>query len=414
MRGKNKLLFILLDGASDGLNYPKTSLDEARTTNLSKIAKISKGGLVYTIAKGISPESDAAALSFLGYNPLEVQITRGVLEALGAGLKFNEGDLALRCNFATAIGDEILDRRVGRSLSDEEAKELVNEIVSNVNLNYDYELVHTIGHRCVLVIRKKDKNLGSNISNLDPAYVRKGTIVHASAIIDRKIKLCEAFDEESKISAEIVNKFFIEARKVLENSKINLERKKKGLLPANILLLRDAGSSIPKVKKFEEKYKLKAAAIAEMPVEVGVAKILGIDVYKIEYIKSLEIYKIKANLTLNLLNKYDFVYVHIKGPDEPAHDGNFELKVKAIEEIDEYFFGELLNKLELDKISIFISCDHSTPVFLKSHSDDPVPFIYYKPEIKPDGILKFSEKECVKGSFGILEHAYEILKKFLS
>ncbi len=413
MRGKNKLLFILLDGASDGLNYPKTSLDEAKTTNLSKIAKISKGGLVYTIAKGISPESDAAALSFLGYNPLEVQITRGVLEALGAGLKFNEGDLALRCNFATAVGDEILDRRVGRSLSDEEAKELVNEIISNVNLNYNYELVHTVGHRCVLVIRKKDKNLGSNISNLDPAYIRKGTIVHAAAMIDRKIKLCEAFDEESKISAEIVNKFFIESRKVLENSKINLERKKKGLLPANILLLRDAGSSIPKVQKFEEKYKLKAAAIAEMPVEVGVAKLLGIDAYKIEYVKSLEIYKTKVNLTLDLLNKYDFVYVHIKGPDEPAHDGNFELKVKAIEEIDEYFFGELLNKLELDKISIFISCDHSTPVFLKSHSDDPVPFIYYKPGIKPDNISKFTEKECIKGSFGILEHAYDILNKIL-
>ena len=413
MRGKNKLLFILLDGASDGLNYPKASLDEAKTTNLSKIAKISKGGLVYNIAKGISTESDAAALSFLGYNPLEVQITRGVLEALGAGLKFNEGDLALRCNFATAVGDEIFDRRVGRSLSDDEAKELVNEIISNVNLNYDYELVHTVGHRCVLVIRKKDKNLGSNISNLDPAYIRKGTIVHAAAIIDRKIKLCEAFDEESKISAEIVNKFFIESRKVLENSKINLERKKKGLLPANILLLRDAGSSIPKVKKFEEKYKLKAAAIAEMPVEVGVAKLLGIDVYKIEYVKSLEIYKTKVNLTLDLLNKYDFVYVHIKGPDEPAHDGNFELKVKAIEEIDEYFFGELLNKLELDKISIFISCDHSTPVFLKSHSDDPVPFIYYKPGIKPDNISKFTEKECIKGSFGILEHAYDILNKIL-
>jgi 2,3-bisphosphoglycerate-independent phosphoglycerate mutase, archaeal form len=409
----HKILFILLDGASDGLNYPRTALEIAKMENLSKIAKISKAGLVYTIGKGISPESDAAALSFLGYNPLEINVARGFLEALGAGIEISEGDLALRCNFATAVGDEIIDRRVGRSLSDSEARELVKEIKSKVNIGYDYELIHTIGHRCVLVIKKKDKKLGSNISNLDPAYIRKGSVVHATAIMDKRIKLCEAFDEESRISAELVNKFFIESRKVLENSKINLERKKKGLLPANILLLRDAGSSMPNIQKFKDKYNLSAAAIAEMPVEVGVAKVIGIESYKMEYIKNPENYKAKVNLILNLLNSYEFIYVHIKGPDEPAHDGDLEIKVKTLEEIDTYFFGQLINNLELDKLIIFISCDHSTPVYLKAHSDDPVPFIFYKPGIKPDGIFKFSEKECLKGSFGILDHAYEILNKIL-
>jgi len=408
------VIFVVIDGGSDGLTNEKTAFEVARTENLSYLIKKAKTGLVYPIAKNVSPESDAAALSLLGYDPRQIKVSRGVLEALGADIEFNDGDLALRCNFATVDKEEnLVDRRVGRNLSDEEAKILVREINEKLKLPYEYVFLHTIGHRCVLVIKQKGNKFKSNISNIDPAYVRVGDITYAVPLKDRKIKLCEAFDEESKLAANIVNYFYLESRKILESSEINKKREKENLLKANAILLRDAGSSLPNVKSFKEKFNLKGVCFAEMPVEIGVAKLIKMDVIKLEYIKDYRGYIEKVKRIVEVLSKYDFIYVHLKGPDEYAHDGNFDMKVKSIEEIDEYFFGELLKRIDISKVSIIVTCDHSTPPSLKSHSSDPVPFMVYAPEIIPDNVKKFTEKECLNGTFGIIEHGFLLLEKLI-
>lgn len=405
-----KLLYVILDGAADSLTET-TSLGLARTENLSKLAARSKAGIVYPVAKGIAPESDSATLSMLGFDVKELKIARGVLEAIGAGINLRNGDLALRGNFATLEGDLLVDRRVGRSLSDEEAKTLVKEIKDSMAdiKGYEYELVHTVGHRCVLVIRKKEQFLSSNITNLDPAYVKIGGLVHALSSVPNKVELCKALDEESRLSAELVNHFFIETKKILENSEINSRRKKEGKLVANAILLRDAGSEIPSLRSFEERFGFKAICIADMPVEIGIARILKMDTswkYGFSYSE-------KAKAVAEYLNSYDFVFIHIKGADEKGHDGDLEGKVKVIEEIDRDFFGNLLKLIDINKVNILVTCDHSTPPSLKAHSDSPVPFMLYSPHFVRGDISKFSEIECSKGSFGTIEHGYQLLDAVL-
>ncbi|HLI45586.1 MAG TPA: alkaline phosphatase family protein [Geobacterales bacterium] len=407
----NKLIYIILDGASDGIEFSMTSFDVANKPNLDTIAKSAKGGLVYPIEKGIAPESDAATLSMLGYNPKEIKAARGVLEALGAGLDFEDGDLALRGNFATIQGSEVIDRRAGRDLTDEEAKMLVEEIKNSLSSvkGHRYELKHTIGHRCVLLIKKTNAPLSSRITNLDPAYVRIGDVVHALAEPKKQLEPVMPLDDDAREAADLVNAFFSESRAILERSPINARRKSLGKLVANAILLRDAGSNFPKVQSFKERFGLEPICIADMPVELGIAKLLGMG-----YIWSRGLsYEEKANLAIESLANHSFVFVHIKGADERGHDGDFEGKVKAIEIIDRDFFGTLLKKVSLEKVSILVTCDHSTPPKLKAHSDSPVPFIFYKHNMKSDGFNKFSERECSKGMFGILEHGYLLLEKVL-
>jgi 2,3-bisphosphoglycerate-independent phosphoglycerate mutase len=411
-----KLIYVLLDGASDGLSYSPTSLELASMPNLQEIAIKSKAGLVYPIEKGIAPESDTAALSLLGYDPRKYKIPRGILEALGSGIRWSDGDLALRCNFATAKGNIIVDRRVGRSLTDFEAKILENEINENVKLSngYNFAFRHTVGHRAVLVIYKKDKSLGDNITNLDPGYVVKNGVVHAVSNVKNEIELCRALDNESETAAKLVNEFYEKSRIVLENSEVNKKRKEKGLLEANIILTRDAGSKLPQIVNFKDKFGLLPLCIADMPVEIGISKVLNMNHIKASYKSISELYKNKVDLLKNNLENYDFFFVHIKGADEFAHDGNLEGKVKALEEIDEYFFKPFLTKINLEEVSILVSSDHCTPPKLKSHSGDAVPFILYSRNLTSDKISKYSEKECARGSLGLIEKGYNLLNKVFS
>src|SRR5712692_2922821 len=166
-----------MDGASDRPSKNKTPLEAASTPYLDKFVHDGILGSMYTVARGIAPESDAGVFSILGYNPLETHLSRGSVETLGADVKFEDGDLALRAGFATVQGDKLVDRRAGRDLSTQEAQELaiaVNEKVRLKNMRFEFKA--TVGHRAVVVFRKNSQSFSSNISNFDPAYVRKGNI----------------------------------------------------------------------------------------------------------------------------------------------------------------------------------------------------------------------------------------------
>jgi len=393
-----KIGYILLDGCADRpvpeLNYT-TPLEAAFTPNLDRIASRSVLGNVTTVGKGIAPESDIAVFNMLGYSFGKSYPGRGVIEAVGAGLRLADGDLALRANFASVKGRMIVDRRAGRDLTQEEADALAREMNGITLAGARLEFKSTVSYRGVLVIRA-DRPLSAAISNTDPAYARVGGFGAAKATSGSdRIMRCipESKDESAYRAAELVNEFTTKTLRVLNESDVNRERIRRGKLPANCVLLRDAGDHLPKLQPFEKKYGMKGTALVEMPAEVGIAELLGM---KKVQIKDRNDMKEKAALFSKELRDGTLVYVHIKGPDEFGHDGDARGKKNSIESIDRDFFPAAV--AQLGDARIAVSCDHATPCTLKMHSADPVPLLVTSGS-KGDG-MRFTEANSKDGSLG--------------
>jgi len=419
------LIYIVIDGIAD-LPIPElnneTPLSMAETPNMDFLAENGKTGLMYTVGKGIAPESDIGVISILGYDPFKYATGRGIMEAVGAGMKIRNGDLALRCNFAAlGRGTKIIDRRTGRNLTSKEAEALSEAVNGKVRLEVypaSFELRSTVGHRAVLVIRSGGKPLSGRITNTDPAYTRLEELGVAEARAEMVLKKCEPLDgsSEAKVSAALVNEFVKKSRRVLDSHEINKRRVAEGKLKANVILTRDAGNILPNFFNINERYIVRFACLADMPVERGIAKLAGMRLVAL-LPPSGDLKKdcfIRVKKLLEVLPHYDCFYIHIKGPDEPAHDGNFQLKTQMIATVDKFFFGELLPKIDLKDHIICVASDHATPCKLKAHSDDPVPVLIAGNKIKGDKALKFSEKECKKGSLGILNHGTELMPKLMN
>ncbi|MDI6737583.1 MAG: alkaline phosphatase family protein [Nanoarchaeota archaeon] len=408
-----KTLFIILDGAADRPCAElgnKTPYEAANIPNLDFLAKNGRCGLVQTVGKGIAPESDFAVMAIMGYDPYKYFTGRGPLEAYGAGIKLEKQFLALRTNFATVEGNEIKDRRVGRSLTTLEAKELEKEINKKVKLPCKFIFKSTTEHRGVLVLYGK---FSADVSNTDPAYEKKGTFGVAKAVSSNKIEECIALKKGAENTAGIINDFVEKSKRALDESKINAKRKAKGLLAANAILPRDAGNKLPRLPKKE-----KWAAVVGMPLEIGLAELAGMKILKVKYppITSSDAYRhiyecLEAEIRDSLKylksqwNKFDSFYLHIKETDIPGHDGLPEEKKKMLELIDKKLFSEI-RKLNA---RIIVTSDHATPCSLKSHSDNPVPLLVYDGKNR-DNLNGFSEKECRKGSLGTIL-GKDILKK---
>jgi 2,3-bisphosphoglycerate-independent phosphoglycerate mutase len=408
-------LFVVLDGVGD---LPTkecgnlTPLEAASTPALDTLTRKGRMGVVYTVNKGIAPESDAGVFSLLSYDPSRLDLSRGVVEALGSGIEFHDGDLALRCNFATVDGNQIVDRRAGRNVTTQEANQLAKAVSENERLRnlVRFELKATIGHRCALVFRDQGRHFSSAISNLDPAYDRKGalTIARTDLKLPAPIPKCVPLDatEQALRTAELVNQFAAGVHEVLEKDQVNVARKNRGNPPANFLLMRDAGTTKPSVQTLQQKFSFNGIAVADMPVELGIAKVVGIATHVFPPDRSLAGYADRAKEATALLKSYNFVYVHLKGPDEPGHDGDFERKKIAIEEIDRGFFAKLG---DTTGSILCVTADHSTPCIVKGHSDDPVPILVAGPGVESDGSRRFTEEYGKKGAIGTLEHGYEIM-----
>jgi 2,3-bisphosphoglycerate-independent phosphoglycerate mutase len=408
---------VVLDGASDRRDSGKTPLEMARTPNLDSLARRGVMGQLYTVGKDIAPESDAGVFSLLGYDPLTTPLSRGVVEALGARVDFHDGDLALRAGFATVEGDRLVDRRAGRDLTSDETIRLGAALNTELHLksNAPYEFKPTVGHRAVVVFRSGDRKFSSKISNFDPAYVKHGNVSIAQAGKGSyEIPRCEALDgsEATVSSAALVNEFGFKARGILDRNPVNLARRNRGQLPANFILMRDAGTNKPEVQTLTEKWGLKASMIADLPAELGIGKVLGMENKQLKPGTSLDDYHERAQLVLELSRNYGFVYVHLKGPDEPGHDGLPEEKIRRIEEIDTGFFGPLTAK-GLGGILLCVTCDHSTPWRDKGHSSDPVPVLVQGGSVKPDGFARFTEADAAKGSLGTLEQGSKLMPRLV-
>ena len=419
-----KLIYVAIDGMGDlpikSLGN-KTPLEAAETPNMDSLAKTGKTGLMYSVKKGVAPESDVAVISLLGYDPFKYSTGRGVIEAAGIGLKMKDGDLALRCNFATlGQGKNIIDRRVARSLSTKEATELSKAVNKEVKLESypaTFEFRNTLGHRAVLLIKSKAKPLSSNITNSDPAYTIINGIGVAKAEVEMVLQTSEATDntDAAKVSAGLVNEFIEKSHKLWENHPINVKRAAEGKLKANVVLTRDAGHLLPRFFNINEHYHVNFACLADMHAERGIAQLAGMESSLLpppsgNLQKDCEV-RVKA--LLEALPKHDCFYIHLKGPDEPGHDGNCTLKTQIIAAIDKYFFGPLLKQISLEDNLICITTDHATPCALKVHSDTPVPVLISGDHVGNGKAVKFSERECAKGSLGTIELGCELMPKLM-
>ena len=412
------MIYVLLDGVGD-LPHPdldgKTPLEAANTPTLDKIASNGSIGEVISVGKGIAPESDIAVFNMLGYKfNYTDYVGRGVIEGIGIGIDFKDGDLALRGNYST-LDEEgiIIDRRAGRQIEKEDADGVAKEIEEKIKFSHPNTSVvvsPTIGHRVTVRIRVDSRKLSSKITNTDPAYSNIGGMGVAKAVGDfLKIEKCLPLEEteDSKFTANLVNEFSEQSINILKESKINKRRQEQNKKQLSCILLRDAGNKLPDVIPINEKYAMKFSCIVDMPVELGISEVLKMKTFEAG---GLTDYEEKARVAAKAMETQNAIYVHLKGPDEFGHDGDAVGKMKNIEEIDQRFFKTLVENIDSSKVAIIISADHSTPCIYKGHSEDPVPIIVSGDFIKNDGTTRLTEEQAKKGSIGLLQGA-EVVSK---
>ena len=412
------IIYVLLDGVGD-LPHPdldgKTPLEAANTPTLDKIASNGVIGEVISVGKGIAPESDIAVFNMLGYKFNHAEYAgRGVIEAIGIGIDFKDGDLALRGNFSTLNEEDvIIDRRAGRQIEKEDADGIAREIETKIkfsNPNTSVVVSPTIGHRVTIRIRTDSQKLSSKITNTDPAYSNIGGMGVAKAVGDfLKIEKCLPAEDtnDSKFTANLVNEFSEQSIKIMKESVINKKRKEQNKKQLSCILLRDAGNKYPDVPPINEKHAMQFSCIVDMPVELGIAEVLKMKTFEAG---GLTDYEEKARVAAKAMETQNSIYVHLKGPDEFGHDGDAIGKMKNIEEIDQRFFKTLIENIDSSKVAIVISADHSTPCINKGHSDDPVPVVVSGNFIKNDGTTRMTEEQAKKGSIGLLQGA-EVVSK---
>ena len=388
-----KCLFVILDGVGDHVIKElgnKTPLEAAKKPNLDRLAKDGENGMLYSVDIGVTPGSDTAHLSIFGYDPYKYYPGRGVFEALGAGIDLKEGDLAFRVNVATVDDNGIIiDRRAGRNSYgiEELFKELDGIEIDGVKVI----LKHTVEHRGVLVLRGED--LSKEITDGDP---------HKVGV---KVEEIQPLKDSAKRTAEILNKLLKKFYKIAKDHKINKERREKGLLPANYILIRGAGMLDRKVIPFSEKYKIKACFIAGAAMYKGVAKYVGMDVIEVPGATG-DIHTSlisKAEAAISNRDIYDLVLVHIKATDSLSHDRKPREKKKFIERIDEQFFLRVKDEFDV----IIVTGDHTTSSIFGEHTADPVPLLIYSSIAqRKDSVKNFTERKSYKGVLGYIKGQY--------
>ena len=365
----SKIVLLVLDGLG-GLPHPKTGrteLETARTPNLDRLALEGICGLVDTVSIGITPGSAPGHLALFGYDPLRFTVGRGVLEALGIDFPLETGDVATRGNFCTIDQKGIvIDRRAGR-ISTEICTELCR-LLDGMTINNVKALVSPVReHRFITVFR--GDNLSSRLSDSDPQ--REGSPPQAVMPLVT----------EAARTAHVANEFISRAKTTLADR-----------YPTNMVLLRGF-AGYPDFPKMSEVFGVKPAAIASYPMYRGLAKAVGMDVLPtgsafIEELATLAQY----------FDAYDFFFLHVKETDTAGEDGDFDRKVRVIEEIDTALPG--LTRLDPDVI--IVTADHSTPAILKGHSWHPVPLLLRSKWCRQDDVNQFSERACSRGSLGRL------------
>jgi 2,3-bisphosphoglycerate-independent phosphoglycerate mutase len=389
-----KVILVVGDGMGDRPIRElamKTPLQAANTPSLDKVARKGICGIMDPISPGVPAGSDTAHLALFGYNPYKYYFGRGPFEALGAGLDVAPNDVAFRCNFATVNEDMlILDRRAGRKIElADNLAEALNCLTINSFPDILVNFKHTTEHRCALVL--KGPGLSRMISDSDPNQ----NDAHILPIVPLDDTI------EAARTANVTNELTSIFCKILDGHPLNEIKRKKGAQVANAILLRGAGTLSKEIKTLNEQYGISAAVIGVNALVLGVCKAVGMQHLKVDGATgTVETdVKAKAKKAIEAIDRFDFVYVHVKGTDNPSHDGDFEQKILSIEKVDD-LVGHLLDNVDSRESLIVVTADHSTPVKLREHSGDPVPLAISGEGVRTDNISRFSEIDCSLGGLG--------------
>lgn len=364
---ESKILLLVLDGLG-GLPMEaggRTELEAAHTPNLDRLAAQGICGLQLPVAPGITPGSGPAHLGLFGYDPIQYQVGRGVLSALGIDFDLGPNDVAARGNFCTIDGEGVVrDRRAGR-ISSELGRELC-DLLDQIELPGVEVFVRLVKeYRLLLVLR--GEGLSGAIADTDPQGVGETPLA------------AQALAPEAQKTAEVVDDFVARARETLADRH-----------PANMVLLRGFAKR-PDWPQFPDVFKLRAGAIAQYPMYRGVARLVGM-----EKLDTGPEVSDEFDTLAERWGEFDFFYLHVKRIDSAGEDGDFERKVSLIEQADQL----VPRALELGPDVIVVTGDHSTPSYLKYHSWHPVPTLLWSKQCRPDGVEKFGERACMAGGLG--------------
>lgn len=368
-KSDKKIVLLVADGLG-GLPRPtdgRTELEVARTPNLDRLVRKGITGLIEPIEAGIAPGSGPAHLALFGYDPVKYELGRGVLEVLGLGLSLKDGDIAIRGNFATIKDGKIVDRRAGR-IPTEKNRQLIEKLRETIKEVEGVQIIWESGleHRFALILR--GEGLGDRVNDTDP---QKEGLPPLQP---------EGQDEPSRKTARILKVIMDRASEILKNED-----------KANFILFRGI-SRKPDIPTFEERYRLKALGLANYPMYKGLARLVGMDVPELgyEFEKLIEYYE-------EHYDDYDFIFIHYKWTDKAGEDGDFEKKVRYIEEVDSY-----LPRITSKNPDVLIfTGDHSTPAMWKGHSWHPVPILMVSENAGVDDACRLTEREAKNGYLGL-------------
>jgi 2,3-bisphosphoglycerate-independent phosphoglycerate mutase len=379
-----------------------TPLEAARTPNMDYIAENGMVGNALTVPEGLQPASDVANMALLGYDPGKYYCGRGPLEAANMGIDIKDNEVAFRCNTVTISDDVMADYSAGHITTNESEK-----VITALGRELPYtgiKLYPGIGYRHLAII-DCDK------SGLEKEALIKTICTPPHDILDKPIARYLPHGLASGFLTDIM----ITSKSIMERQDINRVRIDLGENPANMIWLWGQGTK-PDMPLFKDRFGLEGSIISAVDLIKGLGKIIGfkpIDVPGVTGYYDTD-YLAKATYALNALRKKDFVFVHVEAPDEAGHNGDFRQKIAAIENFDKLIVGTILKSFNgRDDFRIIVLPDHATPVSIRTHTREPIPFAMYGIGIKKDNIKNYSEP-AAKESRLFLKDGFRIMEAFLA
>lgn len=403
-----KHIIILGDGMADHAVDRlggKTLLEYANTPNMDYLARIGRTGRLLTVPDGFLPGSEVANATILGYDMNRVYEGRGPLEAASIGYDMQPDDLALRCNII-CLADQKIKNHHGGHLTTDESQELIDLL--NEKLGSDrVKFIKGIQYRHLLIIKGGNKHITCAPPHDHPNEEWRGLLVKPE----------KGYEHEALQTATLLNELIIKSQEVLYNAPLNVRRRNEGKDQANSIWPWGGGYR-PQMKTLSEMYpQIKHGdVISAVDLIRGIGHYAGLRNIIVPGATGLANtdYEGKTQAALDALRKDDFVFLHVEASDEAGHDGDLELKLRTIENLDKRMVGPIFEEVSKwdEPVCIAVMPDHPTPVEIRTHVKEPVPFLVWYPGIEPDSIETYNEVSCVSGSYGML-HLTEFMDMFM-
>ena len=403
-----KHIIILGDGMADHAVDRlggKTLLEYANTPNMDYLARIGRTGRLLTVPDGFLPGSEVANATILGYDMNRVYEGRGPLEAASIGYDMQPDDLALRCNII-CLADQKIKNHHGGHLTTDESQELIDLL--NEKLGSDrVKFIKGIQYRHLLIIKGGNKHITCAPPHDHPNEEWRGLLVKPE----------KGYEHEALQTAILLNELIVKSQEVLYNAPLNVRRRSEGKDQANSVWPWGGGYR-PQMKTLSEMYpQIKHGdVISAVDLIRGIGHYAGLRNIIVPGATGLANtdYEGKTQAALDALRKDDFVFLHVEASDEAGHDGDLELKLRTIENLDKRMVGPIFEEVSKwdEPVCIAVMPDHPTPVEIRTHVKEPVPFLVWYPGIEPDSVETYNEVSCVSGSYGML-HLTEFMDMFM-